>query len=69
MSTTSSTAYVQKPTVAWWVVLITGIAAIILGFMLLVAPARTTVLVVQLLGIYWLVSGIISLVSLFRDST
>ena len=48
----------------WWVVLIQGIAAIILGILLLVNPASTVVVLVWFLGIYWLVTGVISLVSL-----
>jgi len=51
------------------VVLIQGIAAIVLGILLLGSPAETTLLLVQLLGIYWLVSGVLSIVSLFRDSS
>lgn len=49
----------------WWVNLIAGISMAILGLLLLAAPAATTVVLIQFLGIYWLVDGIVRLVSLF----
>jgi len=49
----------------WWIPLIGGIAAIILGALLLTAPAMTTATLVVFLGIYWLVAGIINIVSIF----
>lgn len=55
--------------VPWWLVLIQGIAAIIIGALLLISPGKTTLLIVQFLGIYWLISGIFSIVSIFLDST
>jgi uncharacterized membrane protein HdeD (DUF308 family) len=48
----------------WWLMLITGIAAVVLGIFLILAPVRTTVALVQILGIYWLITGVFSLVSL-----
>ena len=59
----------RNPVVPWWLVLIEGVAAIIVGLALLFRPAPTTLLLVQFLGIYWLISGIISLASLFWDRT
>jgi uncharacterized membrane protein HdeD (DUF308 family) len=57
----------QKRALPWWFTLIQGIALLILGILLLANPARTSVIVVQVLGLYWLVSGIMSLVSIFID--
>ncbi len=51
----------------WWWVLITGIAAIILGVLLLTQTAATLVVLVTFIGAYWLVTGIFSLVSLFMN--
>jgi uncharacterized membrane protein HdeD (DUF308 family) len=51
----------------WWVVLLEGIAALVLGLLLLADPSATTVVVVQLLGAYWLIDGIFRLVTLFVD--
>jgi uncharacterized membrane protein HdeD (DUF308 family) len=63
-----TTATVQ-PTRAnvWWVFLLQGIAAILLGFMLLTAPAATLVSLVTFLGFYWIVSGVLSFVQMFVD--
>jgi len=52
-----------------WLLLIQGIALIILGILLFTTPAKTTMLLVVLLGIYWLVSGIVNIVWLFFDRT
>jgi uncharacterized membrane protein HdeD (DUF308 family) len=63
------TAVVEEQLVPWWVVLIEGIAAIIIGVLLLINPAITTVVLVQFLGIYWLIVGIIDIVRIFMDSS
>jgi len=66
--TTSSA--VEKPIgFPWWAVLIQGIFSIIIGFLLLTDPGATTVVIVQFIGIYWLVTGIFSLVGIFVDSS
>lgn len=59
----------QNTQVPWWFVLIQGIAALILGFLLITRPGVTTLLLVQMLGWYWLFSGILSLVMIFVDRT
>lgn len=53
----------------WWVVLIEGIAAIILGILLLMSPGMTTFVMVQVMGVFWLVGGILRIVSIFWDKT
>jgi uncharacterized membrane protein HdeD (DUF308 family) len=53
--------------VPWWLLLIEGIALVILGILWLANPATTTIIFVQVLGIYWLVAGIFKLVSIFLD--
>ncbi|GCE27075.1 hypothetical protein KDA_25590 [Dictyobacter alpinus] len=53
--------------VPWWTVMIEGIALFIVGLLLLFAPATTTILLVQILGWFWLVSGIMAFVSMFID--
>jgi uncharacterized membrane protein HdeD (DUF308 family) len=47
--------------------LITGVATVVLGIFLIFAPAETVVTLVQILGIYWLITGGFSLVSLIVD--
>jgi uncharacterized membrane protein HdeD (DUF308 family) len=51
----------------WWVFLLQGIAAVLLGFMLLTAPAATLVTLVTFLGFYGIVSGVLSFVQMFVD--
>lgn len=51
----------------WWVFLLQGIAGVLLGLMLLTAPAATLVTLVTFLGFYWIVSGVLSLVQMFVD--
>jgi uncharacterized membrane protein HdeD (DUF308 family) len=58
----------QRP---WGLTLIMGIAAFILGAILLWAPAKARVetyqILVALIGIYWLITGIITIASIFSD--
>lgn len=60
----------QRP---WGFLLIEGILLIIIGAILLWAPAKTKVetyqILVALLGIYWIVSGVLDLVHMFTDHT
>ena len=55
--------------VPWWLVLIEGIALIVMGLLLLVSPGMTTLILVQFIGIYWLVAGIFKIISIFMDSS
>ena len=65
---TSKVEYGRQRRVPWWVVLLTGIAALILGFLLLTEPGMTTLALVQFLGVYWFVAGIFSIVEIFLNS-
>jgi uncharacterized membrane protein HdeD (DUF308 family) len=60
----------QRP---WWLMLVEGIAAVIVGAVLLWSPAKTKVdtwlLLTAMLGIYWLIIGILDIVSMFQDHT
>ena len=67
--TAESTASAGERQVPWWLVLVQGIAAIIVGVLLLIEPRMTTAVLVQVMGIYFLVAGIVNLVSLFVDRT
>ena len=51
----------------WWLVLIDGVAAVIIGVMLFLAPQATLELVIQLFGLFWLVDGVLRLASAFTD--
>jgi uncharacterized membrane protein HdeD (DUF308 family) len=60
----------QRP---WWTLLVGGIIAVIIGAVLLWSPAKTKIdtwlLLTVMLGIYFLVLGILDLVSMFQDHT
>jgi len=52
----------------WWLLLLQGIAAIILGILLLANPGQTTVALVVLAGLYWLVSGVFAIIRIFTKA-
>jgi len=60
----------QRP---WWLTLINGILALIIGAILLWAPAKTKIetyqLLVAFLGFYWLFRGMFEIVYMFVDHT
>jgi uncharacterized membrane protein HdeD (DUF308 family)/predicted flap endonuclease-1-like 5' DNA nuclease len=58
----------QEP-LPWWLALIEGIALVIVGLLFLTSPGMTTVVVVQILGLYWIFAGILSIVRMFIDSS
>lgn len=49
----------------WWIPLIQGIAAVIIGLLLLMNPATTLVGLAIFLGAYWLVGGIFDIIGAF----
>ena len=55
----------------WWLTLIMGIAAVVIGGILLfgslTAQTRTYLLLVQLVGIWWLADGISTIIYMFVD--
>src|SRR3954453_14924276 len=51
----------------WWLFLLQGVAAILIGGMLLAAPGQTLVALVHFLGFYWLITGVLELVRMFVD--
>jgi len=53
----------------WWIPLIQGIALVIIGVLLFVSPIKTTLFIVQVLALYWFLSGIFEIVSIFLDRT
>ena len=59
---TRSTVGFEVITTPWWVVLLEGVIAIIAGLFLLYQPVITTILLIQILGIFWLAGGIVSVI-------
>jgi len=66
---TSRTEALEESGIPWWLVLIEGVALLILGVLLLMNPVETSVIAVQVLGIYWLIAGIFKIISIFMDSS
>jgi len=53
----------------WWIVLLEGIFAVIVGLLLLTAPGATLLYLVQVFGFYLFIGGILRMVSIFIDSS
>ena len=56
---------VETAGIPWWVVLVEGIFALIFGVFLISAPGSTSVFLVTVLGFYWLIRGIFSIIEIF----
>ncbi len=65
---TTSTVTEELEGFPWWVALVQGIAALIIGVLLLISPGMTTLILIQFLGIYWLIDGIFAIVRIFAKS-
>ena len=65
--TTEEALELETKQVHWWLVLIEGIVAILLGGLLLVRPGFTWVAMIWVLGLYWFIKGIFMIVSIFLD--
>lgn len=63
----AETAMAPEQMVPWWLVLLEGIFAVIIGILLLTDTAITTAILIQVLGIYWFISGIFNIVGIFID--
>ncbi len=59
---------VKMRAVPWWLLLLEGIALIILGILFLTNPGSTSLAVVTVLGLYWLISGILGIIGIFLNS-
>lgn len=64
-----ATATATLPSERWWVLLLEGIAAIIIGILLFTDTEQTVFTLVLFLGIWWFITGIIDLITLFFDRT
>ena len=72
-TTAPSATSMQTRARPWWLTLIMGITVFVLGAILLWAPAKDKVdayqFIIAFLGFYWLIGGIMEIVSLFVDRT
>lgn len=51
----------------WWVILIWGILASLLGIMLITTPIETAYYLILFMGIYWFIGGIFTIFGLLQD--
>jgi uncharacterized membrane protein HdeD (DUF308 family) len=51
----------------WWLLLLAGILNIIIGLLLLSNPGKTLIALAWVLGLYWLIQGIFTIVAMFLD--
>lgn len=58
---------VQKRAHPWWIPLIEGVALVIIGILLFTHTAATAIILAQILAIFWLISGVLEIVSIFID--
>ena len=65
----SVTGAISQTKVPWWIILIQGIALLLFGILFLTAPAATLVTLIFFLGVYWLIGGIMDIVSIFMNKT
>jgi uncharacterized membrane protein HdeD (DUF308 family) len=57
----------SAPPTPWWLLLLEGIAALIIGILLLTETGVTLYTIILFVGAYWFVTGIIDLVMMFVD--
>ena len=63
----SETIKAEEITTPWWLILLEGITAIIVGLLLWFVTGTTLFVLVQVLGIYWLIKGVLEIVGIFID--
>ena len=57
----------QPAPMPWWILLLQGLIAIVLGLLLWFNPLKTANAIVFFIAIYWLITGVISIVRIFFD--
>ncbi|GCE30527.1 hypothetical protein KDA_60110 [Dictyobacter alpinus] len=55
-----------RSSTTWWVVLLQGILAIVIGILILLGPFKFAIFMVRLLGAYLFVSGLLQFFNMFR---
>src|SRR3712207_822749 len=68
-STVSMYAGRRGETLPWWLVLVEGVIAAVLGLVLLVAPGAALFFMVQVLGLYLFIAGVFRIIGIFIDAS
>jgi uncharacterized membrane protein HdeD (DUF308 family) len=53
----------------WWLVMVEGVIVALFGLLLLTAPGATVLFMIQVLGLYLFVAGVLRIVDIFNDSS
>lgn len=69
MTTDEAAFGFETKALPWWLILIEGVLAIIIGILLFTSTAQTVASLVIFLGLYWFVKGIFDIISMFIDHT
>ncbi len=59
----------EQMSIPWWLVLLEGITSLVIGLFLLTSPGVALVVLVQVMGIFWLIGGIFRIIAIFLDNT
>jgi uncharacterized membrane protein HdeD (DUF308 family) len=51
----------------WWVALVAGIVLFALGLVIFLVPRLTLALVIQFVGLFWLIDGVVGLACIYAD--
>lgn len=70
MTTATYEKTTQKESIIpWWLIFLQGLFAALIGLLLLISPGITIVVLVQFMGFYWLIGGLITIINIFLDRT
>jgi uncharacterized membrane protein HdeD (DUF308 family) len=68
-SETASYARAEETIFPWWLVLLEGIIAVLVGLLLLIAPGGGLIILVEVFGFYLLIGGVFRIASIFVDAS
>jgi uncharacterized membrane protein HdeD (DUF308 family) len=69
MTTGTTYAGAEETIFPWWLVLVEGIIAALVGLLLLIAPVGGLVVLLEVFGFYLLIGGIFRIASIFVDAS
>jgi uncharacterized membrane protein HdeD (DUF308 family) len=67
--TVNETSLIKAALIPWWLVLLQGLIVLIIGIYLIISPVSTIIFLVQTLGLYWIIIGILTIITIFMDKT